>query len=302
MSIDPRTAAIQLQTEFSQNKHWQDLHKSRRFDIVQALVSIAYMNDTRRKALKPKNFESVFSIPSPSLVGLGKYFGEVVVKAFLHDELQRLRFFFSVGRGLTDEAIEELCELIIEEYYFFNLSDVKLVFKKAKKGNFGKSYDRVDGQIILEWFSAYNELRLSASERFEEQKRKERENQEAKETKSFNSKSFDLLKKLNKSMEETIRKERLEKNRFYKKYSMLEEYLKDAGFDINETLSVLEDFWRKEFCLRKGLITISQDVEGWEYFLNFKYNSILSLVNNHGQMFSVLKCDTNTEKMRKRWV
>ena len=65
---------------------------------------------------------------------------------------------------MNENQIYETAQMILDSYPYFTLADINLIFKKAKKGDFGQIYDRLDGQIIFSWFTKYNSLRCSESE------------------------------------------------------------------------------------------------------------------------------------------
>lgn len=54
-------------------------------------------------------------------------------------------------------------DLIIDEFYFLKPDDFKLCFNRAKKGYYGKVYDRIDGQVIFEWLNQYTNDRMTTA-------------------------------------------------------------------------------------------------------------------------------------------
>lgn len=60
---------------------------------------------------------------------------------------------------MNTAQIMETCAMIMDDFYFLNLADVRLVMSRAKKGEYGQLYGRIDGQIIYQWFSQYFEER-----------------------------------------------------------------------------------------------------------------------------------------------
>ena len=69
--------------------------------------------------------------------------------------------FFNVGTSIGAVQVAQTVDLIIDEYYFFKPDDFKLCFNRAKKGLYGKVYDRIDGAVILEWLGRYEKERGS---------------------------------------------------------------------------------------------------------------------------------------------
>lgn len=64
---------------------------------------------------------------------------------------------------MGQEQIVQTIRLITEDFYYFNIEDFKLCFNNAKRGLYGKIYDRIDGNIIYEWLQKYSEERVKTA-------------------------------------------------------------------------------------------------------------------------------------------
>ena len=113
------------------------------------------------KALHPKTVNDVFQSPSCSIAVMNKNFGEMKLRAFMVNIIIDLVMFFNVGKTMKDTQAAQTADLIIEEFYFFKPDDFKLCFNRAKKGLYGKVYDRIDGAVILEWLGRYEKATVS---------------------------------------------------------------------------------------------------------------------------------------------
>lgn len=69
--------------------------------------------------------------------------------------------FFSVGKGMNKEQVIATTELILEEFTEICIADLKLCFNKAKLGEYGTLYDRMDGGVILNWITQYCDNKMS---------------------------------------------------------------------------------------------------------------------------------------------
>lgn len=76
---------------------------------------------------------------------MNKEFGETHLRGFMVKVLNDLIDFFNVGKSIGAVQVAQTVDLIIDEYYFFKPDDFKLCFNRAKKGLYGKVYDRIDG-------------------------------------------------------------------------------------------------------------------------------------------------------------
>lgn len=61
----------------------------------------------------------------------------------------------NLTQNLNEGQVVEITFLIAERYYYLKLEELVLVFKKAKMGEYGKTYNRLDVQIIFEWIEKY---------------------------------------------------------------------------------------------------------------------------------------------------
>lgn len=65
---------------------------------------------------------------------------------------------------MNDQQIKQTSQLIISEYWFLKPEDFKLCFNQAKKGHYGKVFDRIDGMVIMEWLNQYCQQRTEVAD------------------------------------------------------------------------------------------------------------------------------------------
>ena len=114
-------------------------------------------------SLHPKTVNDVFDSPSCSIAVINKKFGEQHLRAFMVKVLNDLLDFFNVGKTMGAVQVASTADLIIEEFYFLKPDDFKLCFTRAKKGYYGKVFDRIDGQVIFEWLNQYTNDRMTTA-------------------------------------------------------------------------------------------------------------------------------------------
>ncbi|MBO9671992.1 MAG: hypothetical protein J7577_01000 [Sphingobacteriaceae bacterium] len=81
--------------------------------------------------------------------------GQTAVRAILSILVTDVVNFLSVGKTMNADQVMKTVDLILEDYSHLKPDDFKLCFTRAKKGYFGKSYDRIDGMVIFEWLQQY---------------------------------------------------------------------------------------------------------------------------------------------------
>ena len=69
--------------------------------------------------------------------------------------------FFNVGKTMNPEQVKDTSEMILDEFVEITPADLKLCFNKAKKGEYGHVFDRIDGQVILNWIRQYCDDKIS---------------------------------------------------------------------------------------------------------------------------------------------
>ncbi len=60
-------------------------------------------------------------------------------------------------------------ELIMEEYYYLRIEELRMCFRMAMKGEFGPVYNRIDGQVFFEWIVKYMPKRQLITDRMKQE-------------------------------------------------------------------------------------------------------------------------------------
>jgi hypothetical protein len=68
----------------------------------------------------------------------------------------RLSLSFNVGKNIESWQVADIATDLFHKYHYFSLEEFILVLKKGRSGEFGKTYDRLDGAIIMDWFEKYD--------------------------------------------------------------------------------------------------------------------------------------------------
>ncbi len=105
---------------------------------------------------------------APTLASIKKNYTEDFLIAYIAVWIVNLNDFVNASRKMNPSQIEETSILIFQEYYYMNLADINLVFKKIKKGEFGQLYTELDGVKILSWFEKYATERMRTAAELEQ--------------------------------------------------------------------------------------------------------------------------------------
>ncbi len=258
------------------NDRWAALVQSGKFEEGKALLSMKISKEDRR-VVNPKKQSDVFTIKSPTIATIKKYQGIDPALAVVHGLVYDLRDSFSIGKNLSDRQLELLGEFILEDYYYLTIADLKLCFKNAIKGKYGKVYDRIDVQIVCEWLSTYAENRASYAEgvstdRFKSEKEK---------TKS-GFYDGDLVKTMISDLEEKLSKRVVEeKYRTSFKFQNIPDWCKANGLDPESKMEELKAEWLKDYqslkaeWLKDSQSKVLNEEYTFEYFCTFKISQFL---------------------------
>ena len=86
------------------------------------------------------------------------------IEAFVFLNLKKLAGFYNVEKKPTNEQLEVTAEMCLEKFPYLSLEDYPVFVKNAVSGgchangeffSFGKAYNHLDAQMILEWLSQY---------------------------------------------------------------------------------------------------------------------------------------------------
>lgn len=90
-----------------------------------------------------------------------KHLGEDAIMAVIELHLIALNQSVNVGQPLTKFQIKEIAIEILSEFYYLSMVEINLIFRRAKRGDFGKLYGVLNMVDVLTWFREYSEERAA---------------------------------------------------------------------------------------------------------------------------------------------
>lgn len=114
-------------------------------------------------ALNPKTVNDALNSITPAMAVIKKRYGEQFLFAFLTIAIVDLIEFFNVGKTMGEAQVVSTIRLLVDDFYYLNVEDFKLCFNNAKRGKYGKVYDRIDGNTIYEWLNKYSTERVEVA-------------------------------------------------------------------------------------------------------------------------------------------
>lgn len=104
--------------------------------------------------------EKSISLKLPSIIKLKKTIGEEKMESFIKLWLIDLNNILDLRRPLRENQIDLISFYIVNDYGNLTLSDIHLIFTRAKTGFYGELYESLNMPKVLGWFRDYFEERL----------------------------------------------------------------------------------------------------------------------------------------------
>ena len=79
----------------------------------------------------------------PSLANIRSVYGEDNALRWLKVQFDSLNDYAEQGKGITDKQLDELCILVLGEYYWMNLAEICNFISRFKLGKYGQFYGSI---------------------------------------------------------------------------------------------------------------------------------------------------------------
>jgi hypothetical protein len=104
---------------------------------------------------KARDLPIAVNADTPAIGLIATETGQISVISWVAGHIVGLAGFLNLGASISESQTRETAALIVEEFGNLTLSDVALIFRRAKLGAWGEFYGRLDGQMILSWCRKY---------------------------------------------------------------------------------------------------------------------------------------------------
>jgi len=81
----------------------------------------------------------------PSLAKIRKESGEEDTLRILGKKIGQVNDFFNLQRKMSPEQTWITAKLILKEYYYLNIADMKIIFENMLSLKYGKYFGKIDG-------------------------------------------------------------------------------------------------------------------------------------------------------------
>jgi hypothetical protein len=78
---------------------------------------------------------------------------------YFYEWLNYLNMLSNINKPLPPEVLKQLSFILYTKYFYFYLSDLKLILESILEGKYGKFYGSVDSQLLMSAFNEYSQKR-----------------------------------------------------------------------------------------------------------------------------------------------
>lgn len=142
------------------------------------------------QTLQPSQISTMVSSPSPTLDKIKNKASLADARSLVSLALCDLCDFFNVGKNMDDRQIAATADLIIDRFWYFKVEELKFCFRQAKIK--AKLYDRLDGNIIMQWLEDYDVERTNIAAEISRNREAEQMNKESSDGVSWLAYVLDL--------------------------------------------------------------------------------------------------------------
>lgn len=264
----PQQLYLKLKKQKEINIHWKSLVMRGRFEDEKALLSMLVTEDNLKK-MQVCSIEQSLELASPTLATVKKYGESVKLRAALILLIGEVVEFFNVGKSMNSAQLRMTSDMIFEEFYFLKVSDIKLCFKFGMRGRYGKLYDRLDGAVLIEWLTTYNDERLSIAQI----KSSNSHSQNIRDFKPeyWKAEAIEMMRKMFSKIKKPEVHEHIGVD---VEYVSIEQYCRAKGLDFKNYAKCLVNKWDEEYLVNKSKIKMTR-----ELFVSYKSNIHLHELN-----------------------
>jgi len=97
------------------------------------------------------------SLVAPTLKTLEKKYGLDDLASLISMLILQTASYLNLSNNINEDQSLETAFLLLEKYPHETIDDFIVMFKNAKKGEYGEIYNRLDGQLIFKWMEKYLE-------------------------------------------------------------------------------------------------------------------------------------------------
>lgn len=101
------------------------------------------------------------ALEGTTLTNLSKSMGENNTLKVVYTLILNVSNYFNVAHSMNQDQALQTATLILDKYPVETVEDFVMVFKMAKRNEFGTILHRIDGTVIFDWCARYFDLKYA---------------------------------------------------------------------------------------------------------------------------------------------
>lgn len=117
--------------------------------------------------------ETRYKAPTiPTVARVTHELGRAKMEAALKAQLVTVNLVANAARPMTEDVLDAMVPVVLDHILSLdidvNMADFRIIFDRAMRGQYGKFFGGIGCQDICAWFSAYEQEKMDAIDRYEE--------------------------------------------------------------------------------------------------------------------------------------
>lgn len=125
------------------------------------------------------------AIAGTALVNMSRSIGEKNTLKVVYTLILNVSNYFNVAHSMNQDQALQTATLILDKYPLETVEDFVMIFKLAKRNEFGANLHRIDGTVIFDWCSKYLDMKYARKDELRQKEVKSEKATALEETKSM---------------------------------------------------------------------------------------------------------------------
>lgn len=125
------------------------------------------------------------AIAGTALVNMSRSIGEKNTLKVVYTLILNVSNYFNVAHSMNQDQALQTATLILDKYPLETVEDFVMIFKLAKRNEFGTNLHRIDGTVIFDWCAKYFDMKYAKKDELHNREVKSEKAAALDETKSM---------------------------------------------------------------------------------------------------------------------
>lgn len=157
-----------------------------------------------------KNPERCYFQNAPTLWTVNVAYGFGTAQEWLAYQIADLSEFSGAREKITERQLDQIIQLITDDYGFLNMAEIMLFCRRFKKGRYDKFYGSVDPIAIMQGLNEFCRERNEAHQQAEQAEQERKEARALSDPRNMSRQEYDIISQMRREYEmNTVEQDRL---------------------------------------------------------------------------------------------